>query len=242
MKASDLLTQVRRVAEHLAGRRVAFVGDYDCANLMLSLLRSHGFPCPEHMLVLDFDVRLLTAIRSVAEDAGLADLIDVRPYNVFDPIPVDLLGKYDWFYTNPPYGSRNLGESVRLFVTRGIELCRPDRAEGCLILPDDAHRPWTRQAWRSTRAFLHRSGWSVQRKIDGLHRYHLDDDAGLTSSTFLLSSEHHGPNTRCAMPFAGRRVRFEEIPHFYGMEVEPPYPRYILADGSSDRQWAETEE
>lgn len=229
MQGADLLCQVKLVAPHLAGRRVAFVGDHDGTSLLLGLLSHYGYLAgPVHMALLDFDDRLLEAARELAAAHGFADRLEGRRYNVFDPVPRDLEGEFNAFYTNPPYGASNRGASVRLFTTRGGELVGERQASGYLLLPSDMERPWTREAMRATQAFLLDHGWGVAALIPQLHRYHLDDDAALMSA--LLCAEREAGQAT-PMPWQGRRVDDTHIPNFYGARVLPPFPHYIAADG-----------
>lgn len=239
MRGDDLLLQVKLIAPYLAGKTVAFVGDADGTSSLLGMLGTLGIPQPRRMLVLDFDNRVLRAARSMADRYGFADRLEVRPYNVFDPIPWDLTHYCDWFYTNPPYGASNDGESARLFVARGIELTRPQRGSGCLILPYDPMRRWTQTAMLSTQGFLHAAGWVVREAIAQLHHYHLDDDANLPSSMLLVDQVS---SAQFSLAYGGRRVGFNEVPRFYGESVDPPFPRYIQADGTDDYNWVDFKE
>jgi predicted methyltransferase len=190
------------------------------------------------MLVLDFDERVLVAARNIAAKYNFTHLLDTRRYNVFDPLPKELLGQYDWFYTNPPYGSQNEGASARLFITRGCELVRPSEASGCVILPDDKQRPWTRCAMSATQQFFLQHGWTISDKLSQMHKYHLDDDCELSSSLMIVHQEVYGQRIRPVMPYAGRAVQFTEIPMFYGRKVVPPYARYIGGTGVPDHDWS----
>lgn len=234
MVGTDLLRQAKFIGHYVAGKAVAFVGDADGMNSLLGMLGKLGAPQPERMLVLDFDERVLEVARGLAERYGFGDRLDLRRYNAFDPVPDDLPSGYDWFYTNPPYGARNDGASARLFVARGIELTGHHPGAGCLILPYDGEREWTRRAMLATQEFLNAAGWVVREAVSELHRYHLDDDRGLASSSLLVERVSVQQDKSL---YAGRRVTPEEIPDFYGASVPPPYPRYIHADGSEDHGW-----
>lgn len=230
MRTEDLARQGRLVAPLLAGQKVAFVGDMDGTASLLGLIAAAGGPAPAALLLLDFDERVLEAALLLARQYGFANMLTTRLYNCFDPIPSDLVGKSDWFYTNPPYGSRNGGASARLFLTRGCELVRTHRGSGCLIFPDDASRPWTCHAMHLTRQFLCDHGWTVSEQVNHLHRYDLDDDPELPSSLIIFDSASSGSER--PMPFAGRRVGADEIPYFYGHTTCPPYPGSISRAGA----------
>lgn len=234
MHYRDHVRQAKLLAPYLADRTVAFMGDSDCTSLLLGLLSRLGMPLPARMLLLDFDARLLNIATDIAESNGFGHILETRLYNAFDRLPKDFIGQFDWFYTNPPYGSNNLGDSARLFITRGCELVRSD-GQGCIILPHDRQRDWTRTAMLETQLFLTRHGWAVNDKVRELHTYKLDDDRRLASSVMLVE---HVASVQCQpMPYADRGVAFEEIPLFYGRGVKLPYPRYVRADGTFDEYW-----
>ena len=191
------------------------------------------------MLLLDFDERLLEVACNVATHYGFADILEAQRYNVFDVLPGELVASYDWFYTNPPYGSRNTGESGKLFITRGCELTRLG-GSGCIILPYDHERAWTSRAMLNIQRFLLDNGWVMRTMIDQLHRYYLDDDKQLTSSVMIVENvESVTDSGRLElMPYAGRGVGPKEIPMFYGRRVVPPFPRYIRRNGKADYDWS----
>ena len=96
MHGHDLLTQVKRVAPSLAGKTVAFVGDHDGTSLLLGLLAAKGLvDPPQKMLLLDFDQRLFEVARQLAIEYGFADRLETLPYNVFDPLPTDLIETFE---------------------------------------------------------------------------------------------------------------------------------------------------
>lgn len=239
MRSHHLLQQVKLIAPFLAGQSVVFMGDHDSTSLLIGLLGARGrIPLPSHMLLLDFDERLLVVAENFARRAGFGDLLECRLYNVFDPVPSDLIGRFDWFYTNPPYGCRNNGESARLFITRCCELARQDNSHGCIILPDDPQRLWTRASMLTTQRFLCNSGWTVGEKINKFHQYHLDDDSELSSSMLIVESNELIRLVPNPMPYVGRKVDFGEIENFYGYSVSPPYPHYIRYDNRFDYNWS----
>jgi len=235
MQTPDLLRQAWAMAPLLDRRTVVFVGDSDATCLVLGLLVARIGLGPETMLLLDFDRRLLACARAFADEHGFGHRLVVRAYNVLDPVPEELIGRYDWYYTNPPYGSRNAGLSARLFLHRGIELTKRRHGQGCAILPCDPERPWTEDAWAQTRHFLQVHGWAVTHQLPAAHCYHLDDDPELTSTATLLR-RGRSLGTQ-PLPFQGRRVAMTEIADFYGRAVQPPFPRYIREDESFDYDW-----
>jgi N4-bis(aminopropyl)spermidine synthase len=235
MRTGDLLRQIKLIAPYLHDKTVVFVGDADCSSLLLGFLGRFDNLCPAHMLVIDFDERLLANMRRFANQHGFGKLLETRCYNVFDAVPRDLVGRYDWFYTNPPYGCRNQGASAQLFINRGCEITGIG-GSGCIILPDDRSRPWSHEAMALTQQFLGTHGWTVAEKLRQLHQYHLDDDHDLAST--LIMVEHATYGDAPPMHYTGRSVTFDEMPMFYGRTVEPPYPHHVTQDGSFDYDWS----
>ena len=229
MIGRDLMSSVKYVAPLIANHDVAFMGDHDGVSVLLGLLAVRGqlIP-PRRMTLLDFDERLLLAVDDLSRREGFSGILSTQLYNAFDAVPTHLTGSFDTFYTNPPYGASNVGESVRLFVTRGSELAPRAGSQGFIVLPYDQEREWTRKAMMTTVAFLGQHGWDQKSLVPEIHGYHLDDDPSLTSSllTVKRTVELAEP-----MPWANRSLSESEIPHFYGRSERPPYPRYIRADG-----------
>ena len=125
MKTGDMVLQSEVVADWSDKKRLAFIGDSDAisvavAYLMVRKVLDFG---PSKITVLDFDERIVSAVKRFADKERL-ELLDAELYNVLDPFPD--LQKYDCFYTNPPWGASNNGESANVFIQRGIEAVQHD--------------------------------------------------------------------------------------------------------------------
>lgn len=237
MHPKHLALQCYAVAPLLSGKRVVFVGDHDSTSLMIGLLSAAGtFEPPEEMLVLDFDARLLAFHEGFSKSHNFKHIHKVQLYNVFDAVPSDLVGRFDVFYTNPPYGASCKGESCLLFATRGSELCKPFGASGYVIMPNDSQRRWTLDAIYSVQREMILGGWAVSELINDLHGYALDDDPKLASASLGLHRTY-SPSDSYPLRYAGRLVDPDEIPSFYGKTVSAPYPHLIHTDGRYDYEW-----
>lgn len=228
MKAGDMVLQTKLTAQRIEGRRVVFVGDGDSMSLMFGLFATKKLvPAPAHMLVLDFDKRVLRHIESFSERHGFRQSVETRLYNVLDPVPTDLEGRADWFYTNPPYGSKNMGESGVLFIARCMELCKSIESSGCIILPYDYSRTWTRDAMQRVQSFLISQGYVISDMVQQLHTYHLGDDPVLASSAVLVDRV-----AKKTPPYARKQLPQEKAQTLYGKPRRLPH--HIEEDGSEE--------
>ena len=229
MVGIDLVDSVKVAARRLADRRIVFMGDHDGVSVLMGMFASYSLvPTPRSMHLLDFDERLLERAQQVAAEYGFSQILTTELYNVFDVVPAHLIGAFDAYYTNPPYGMSNGGESVRLFMARAMEMAGAPGSLGQVVLPCDPQRPWTQDAATRTTEFARAYGWEAVEMICERHGYHLDDDPQLRSALLTL---HAQEGRRPPLPWQGRDVQHHEIAHFYGRSVVPPYPRYILSDG-----------
>lgn len=227
MLPGSQLAQAKVIAGNLAQRDVVFVGDGDCMAASLGLLAREGvIEAPGHLLVLDFDERIIAFALQVARQFGFQDMLDAQAYNVIDPAPPELRFRADVFYTNPPYGSRNKGASGIGFLARCLALAKPVGSSGVAILPYHPSERWSRDAMGSIQRFMSDHGYVVGEMLRSMHSYHLDDLPMLRSATTVFD-----------------RVEQAEIPHldallppavtsyFYG-SANRPIPRGIGLDGS----------
>jgi predicted methyltransferase len=212
MKTGDMVLQTELVARRFDKQRMIFIGDGDSIGLCLAYLKSrevldYG---PSKVLVVDFDERIVNAVLRFANREGIDDLISARLYNCFDPLPADLLASFDVFYTNPPWGASNDGESVKVFADRGIEALVADGA-GVVVVADDPEVEWTKRVLLETQQHLAQRGFFVQEMQSQLHAYHLDDAPDLRSCNIILRASPGRAAAASSAPL-GR----ERIEHFYG--------------------------
>lgn len=189
MKAGDMVLQTSLIAQRFAGRKLIFMGDGDSISLCLAYLMKREVieAGPESILVLDFDERMVRAVERFADREGISDTIQSRLYNCIDSLPPELLGQFNAFYTNPPWGAHNDGESVKVFVERCIEASSAD-AVGAVVIADDSTVPWSQKVLAETQAFALDKGFYVQEMQTKLHEYHLDDAPDLRSCNLFLRS------------------------------------------------------
>ena len=243
MKTADMVLQSELVADWADGRTLAFIGDGDAISVCVAYLQHQGiFPHgPKAIVVFDFDERICSAVTRFADSERL-DHLSARLYNCLDPFPGPT--DFDCFYTNPPWGASNEGESVKVFVQRGMEATNYS-GEGMIVVADDPELDWTKRVLRKIQSFVLSSGFIVQRLMPQVHQYHLDDAPSLRSCNLIIRAldDTHppGPSEAIRDPsrlsnFYGRasypRVRYvrEKVRLDYGKAHEDEYSLELLGE------------
>jgi len=225
MKVGDMVIQAELLARKYNKQSIVFIGDGDGISLCSVHLNVSGVIDygPSEVKVLDFDERIVNAINKFASENGLESRISASLYNVAEPIPNDLLAKYDAFYTNPPWGASNGGQSVNAFIRRGTEATKA-QAEGVIVIAHDDQLPWTVQVLRNVQLEALKNDFYVKEMIPEMHSYHLDDAPDLKSCTLiirrLLCDNDKGDR------YTSLHLQSDEIQNFYGRNA-PLAIRYI---------------
>lgn len=219
MKAGDMVLQSEFVARWADNKRLAFIGDGDAISVCVAYLRERGIVDygPSQVTVFDFDECICNAINRFADSERL-ETLSSKLYNCLDafPGPTD----FDCFYTNPPWGASNNGESVCVFLQRGMESTNY-AGEGLIVIADDEELEWPRQVLARTQQFAITSGFFVQKMMPRMHSYHLDDAPDLRSCNLLiraLGDNEHRQSEQITDP--------ARLAHFYGRD-NAPRVRYI---------------
>ncbi len=220
MKTGDMVMQSEFVASWARDKRLAFIGDGDAISVCVAYLKGREIIDygPSKIMVLDFDERIVQAIKRFADKERLEHL-DATLYNCLDALPS--LPKFDAFYTNPPWGASNNGESVNVFTQRGIEAIGYE-GDGLIVIADDEELEWPKQVLASVQRFSIDRGFYVSRMMPRLHLYHLDDAPYLHSCNLAISS----------LPDNGRHAEShpiddpDRLKNFYGRS-KAPRARYI---------------
>lgn len=216
MLPGSQLNQVKLISPYTRNRHVAFVGDGDCMALCMGLLAKEGIiDGPEQMLILDFDERLIRFVNRTARQFGFHDRIETLQYNVVDPVPESFRQRYDVFYTNPPYGSKNRGQSGMAFLARGAALCSKSNSSGISILPY-GQGTWSQPAMYDIQSFMLEHGYVVGDMLRGMHSYHLDDSPTLRSATVVFDRAEAKPS-----PYEDQSLPESMANFFYGSENLP---------------------
>jgi len=214
MKAGDMVLQTSLIAQRFSGKKLVFIGDGDSISLCIAYLMHRKVldVGPSEILVLDFDQRMVNAVTRFADRERISHLISARLYNCIDELPSELLGAYSAFYTNPPWGASNAGESVKVFAERGMEACGSD-AVGVVVIADDFTVPWSRNVLWETQDFALKNGFYVQEMQTNLHEYHLDDAPDLRSCNLFFRSRPDRVPANKSYELHGSRLE-----SFYGLK------------------------
>lgn len=215
MKSGDMVMQSELVAHWAEGKRLAFVGDGDAISVCVAYLHKREILAygPSKIVVFDFDERIVSAIKRFA-DAERLEHLDAQLYNCLDAFPME--GHFDAFYTNPPWGASNNGESVKVFMQRGFE-ATGYRGEGLIVIADDDELDWCKRVLHAVQGYGHASGFFVGRMMSKLHLYHLDDAPNLRSCNLFMKPlpTNQSKATSVEIVDEGR------LANFYGRENRP---------------------
>lgn len=220
MKSGDMLFQSDLIARWADGKRLAFIGDGDAISVCIALLHRRGIVSygPSKIVVFDFDERICNGITRFADKERLENLASVL-YNSLDAFPGPT--NFDCFYTNPPWGASNDGESVKVFVQRGME-ATSYAGEGMVVIADDPQREWAMRVLANLQKSAIESGFYVEQMQSGLHSYHLDDDPDLRSCNLLLRALPGSERVIVSQPITDPA----RLSHFYGRDKHPRV-RYV---------------
>ena len=220
MKTADMVLQSEFVAHWANGRRVAFIGDGDAISVCVAYLHHRGILSygPIRIEVFDFDERICNAVTRFADKERIENL-SARLYNAVDPFPGPT--DFECFYTNPPWGASNDGESVNVFVQRGMESTSYD-GEGIVVVADDPELEWPKRVLANLQSTALTSGFFVQRMMPQVHSYHLDDAPNLRSCNVLLKAVPGNRRDVSSKPIADP----ERLTNFYGRDSMPKV-RYV---------------
>jgi predicted methyltransferase len=219
MKTGDMLLQSELVARWANGKRLAFIGDGDAISVCVAYLQQRGIFGfgPRLITVFDFDERICKAVDRFADHERL-DSLRAELYNCLDAFhgPTN----FERFYTNPPWGASNEGESVKVFAQRGMEAISYT-GEGLIVVADDPDLEWPKRVLTQTQAFCLESGFMVQQLMPQLHSYHLDDAPNLRSCNVIIKS------VQSQQPPVSEAIRDPaRLNNFYGRAAYPRV-RYV---------------
>lgn len=220
MKTADMVLQSELVARWADAKRLAFIGDGDAISVCVAYLHKRGIVDygPSEIVVFDFDERVCSAVTRFADRERL-DQLRSELYNCLEPFSYSRV--FDCFYTNPPWGASNDGESVKVFIQRGMD-ATAYAGEGMIIIADDKELEWPKRVLANVQKFVIESGFFVQKMMSQMHSYHLDDAPDLRSCNLIIKAL---PGNRPRGP-SEQISDTARLANFYGRD-NPPKVRYV---------------
>jgi predicted methyltransferase len=215
MKAGDMVLQSEFVARWADGKKLAFIGDGDAISICVAYLQARNIVSygPSQIVVFDFDERICSAVERFADRERL-DTLQAKLYNCLDAFPGP--SDFDCFYTNPPWGASNNGESVCVFMRRGMD-ATSYRGEGLVVIADDDELEWPARVLARVQQFAINAGFFVQKMMPKMHTYHLDDAPHLRSCNLLFKAV---PGTDTP-PASDTITEPAQLANFYGRGSAP---------------------
>jgi N4-bis(aminopropyl)spermidine synthase len=216
MKTGDMVLQSELVARWSNNKSLAFIGDGDAISVCVAYLKHRGIleGGPSRIKVFDFDQRIVYAILRFADKERMSDVLTAELYNCVDAFPESQINTFDCFYTNPPWGASNAGESVKVFMQRGFE-ATGYRGEGMVVIADDQELVWPQVVLANTQRYALESGHYVQKMQSRLHVYHLDDAPDLHSCNLLFKAIPGEPHIA---DLASTALDSSRLANFYGKD------------------------
>lgn len=142
----------------LRNREIIVLGDDDLVGLALALTR-----LPKRVVVIDIDRRILDFENRVKEEKGLS-MLEVKRVDLRDPLPEELLGKFDTFFTDP----EETLPGFKAFVHRGIATLKGPGCAGYIGL---THVETSFTKWREIQRFIVGAGLVITDIINEFNEY-----------------------------------------------------------------------
>lgn len=180
MDNPSIVETCRKLSKIIEGKSVLIIGDDDLMGLCFS-----KFCNPLEVFIVDVDERLINHIKK--EKTRLDLNLSIKRYDIREELPGELRGKYDIFYTNPPYGSKNMGESCIAFIFRGIESLKVG-GKGVFVIASKNQAEWARKAREKTIGFVKSNGCRLIKEWENLQTY---KNNKIESSMFLIEKYYN---------------------------------------------------
>jgi len=145
----------------LDGKEIVLIGDDDLLSVALSLTG-----LPSHVTVLDIDKRLGNFLQTVNKDYGFS--IEFVEYNVAEPLPKELRGRFDVFSSEP----LETFSGLKAFIIRGVA-CLKENGVGYFGL---THYETSLKKWLAVQKLLAKMNCVTTDIIQGFSIYPMNYD------------------------------------------------------------------
>lgn len=158
MREHDVISRIALMHYYndLADKSLILIGDDDLLSVALALTG-----LPSRILVLDVDARLGVYLNKVCSKHGLN--IEFQQYDVSDPLPKDLVGKFDVFSSEP----LETLSGLKAFLSRGVA-CLNEEGVGYVGLSTAEASP---RKWKALELMLLKMNCVITDIIKDFSRY-----------------------------------------------------------------------
>lgn len=197
-------------------RDIFIIGDDDLLSIGAMLTQY-----PKTIGVLEIDNRLTSFIEKVARDLG----VDVAIYtmDLRDPLPDELLMRFDTFFTDPP----ETMEALKLFIERGIASLKGPYCAGYFGITNAESSIHKRYEFQK---YLSRIGVMIT-DIIGNFNYYINWDYYANTPAYKLAPTEYGPEE---IWYMSNFYRIETMPN-YKVNNEPVNGEIYLDNESTTR-------
>ena len=158
------------------GKRILFLGDHDFTSLLVA-----GLGLAEQITVLDIDSRILSSINSISLESKFN--IKTLEHDARNPLPKEIMGKFDVVFTDPPYTS----EGIRLFISRAVDaLDKVNQSARIYFCYGNSDR--AKERFLSIYETIVESGLMIRYVFDKFNRYNGAESIGSSSSLFITEA------------------------------------------------------
>ena len=155
------------------GKKLLFLGDDDFTSVATASLCE-----AENIVVADIDSRILEEIKSVSDDHNFR--IETIGYDARTKLPIEMRGKFDVVFTDPPYTQAG----VKLFVSRSVEaLDKRNKAARIYACYGNSDR--AKEKFIPIYDVFSESGLMIRWVFDKFNRYQGAEAIGSSSSLFV---------------------------------------------------------
>lgn len=171
-------TSARRVAlfdflGDLKGKQVLFLGDDDFTSVVTANTK-----LTQEVTALDIDERILDSLGGISDELNLG-IRRIR-HDLKKPIPIELRGKFDTVFTDPPYTP----EGIKLFVSRALEaINKQNQTARVYVCYGNSDR--AKERFLPIQEVLTDAGLMLRWVFDRFNRYHGAESIGSASSLFV---------------------------------------------------------
>ena len=200
MEPESMVTQVELLENKLGLLdNVVFIGDDDHISLLMARF------CDVNVSVFDIDQRVVESINTYATLHRLQ--VHASLYDVRDEFPD--AGKFNFFYINPPYSSKNNALGVKVWLMRALDAIRAN-GEGVLVfpaVPENKELEWVASTLLEITRYLVDASCIIYQVSDQVQSYYETNDKYLYSTNYLIRRVGHAQAPRICVPQGERLYR-----------------------------------